>query len=146
MRRIASLAIVAFLAADAGARDVPDPERLLEGLVRQAARMYGEAERPLQVHGLGMTEHIQGSEAVMLLCNLALLVGALGREGEPLMLDSHIRSLPPGVEDGAFVVNARDITDRVRLERRLREPGDRPSLTGASPADETARVLEEEGW
>jgi len=29
------------------------------------------------------------------------------------------------------------------LERRLREPGDRPSLTGASPADETARVLAE---
>ena len=50
-------------------------------LVRQAARMYGEAARPLQVHGLGMTEHIQGSEAVMLLCNLAMLVGALGREG-----------------------------------------------------------------
>ena len=35
----------------------------------------------MQVHGLGMTEHFQGSESVMLLCNLALLVGALGREG-----------------------------------------------------------------
>ncbi len=35
----------------------------------------------MQVHGLGMTEHYQGSEGVMLLCNLALLVGAIGREG-----------------------------------------------------------------
>jgi formate dehydrogenase major subunit len=35
----------------------------------------------MQVHGLGITEHLQGSEAVMLLCNLALLVGAIGREG-----------------------------------------------------------------
>lgn len=50
-------------------------------LVRRAARLYGRATRPMQVHGLGMTEHYQGSEGVMLLCNLALLVGAVGREG-----------------------------------------------------------------
>jgi len=50
-------------------------------LVRRAARMWGGAARPLSVHGLGMTEHYQGSESVMLLCNLAVLVGAVGREG-----------------------------------------------------------------
>jgi formate dehydrogenase major subunit len=49
--------------------------------VRRAARMYGGAGRPMQTHGLGMTEHYQGSEGVMLLCNLALLAGAIGREG-----------------------------------------------------------------
>ncbi len=49
--------------------------------VWHAARLYGTAARPLQTHGLGMTEHYQGSESVMLLCNLALLVGAIGREG-----------------------------------------------------------------
>ena len=49
--------------------------------VWRAARLYGTAKNPLQVHGLGMTEHYQGSESVMLLCNLALLVGAIGREG-----------------------------------------------------------------
>ena len=49
--------------------------------VRRAARLYGTAEHPLQVHGLGMTEHHQGSESVMLLCNLAMLVGGVGREG-----------------------------------------------------------------
>lgn len=49
--------------------------------VRRAARLIGTAERPMQVHGLGITEHHQGSEAVMLLCNLALLTGAIGRPG-----------------------------------------------------------------
>jgi formate dehydrogenase major subunit len=49
--------------------------------VREAARLYGEAARPLMTHGLGVTEHYQGSEAVRLLCNLALLRGAIGREG-----------------------------------------------------------------
>ncbi|MCC6623797.1 MAG: formate dehydrogenase subunit alpha [Deltaproteobacteria bacterium] len=61
--------------ATAEATGVP-PERVWE-----AARIYGTARRPMQVHGLGMTEHYQGSEGVMLLCNLALLVGAVGREG-----------------------------------------------------------------
>jgi formate dehydrogenase alpha subunit len=50
-------------------------------LVWRAASLYGQARRPMQLHGLGMTEHVQGSESVMLLCNLALLVGAFGREG-----------------------------------------------------------------
>lgn len=51
------------------------------GLVRKAARLYASAPRPMQVHGLGVTEHYQGSESVMLLVNLALLVGAFGRAG-----------------------------------------------------------------
>lgn len=50
-------------------------------LVWEAARLYGTAKCPMQAHGLGMTEHFQGSESVMLLCNLALLVGAIGRRG-----------------------------------------------------------------
>jgi formate dehydrogenase major subunit len=49
--------------------------------VREAARLYGRAASPMMLHGLGVTEHYQGSEAVMLLCNLALLAGALGRPG-----------------------------------------------------------------
>ncbi|HET9326066.1 MAG TPA: formate dehydrogenase subunit alpha [Candidatus Eisenbacteria bacterium] len=49
--------------------------------IREAAHRYGKAERPMMLHGLGVTEHFQGSEAVMLLCNLALLRGAVGRPG-----------------------------------------------------------------
>ncbi len=50
-------------------------------LVRRAARLYGKAARPMMVHGLGVTEHFQGSEGVMCLVNLALLTGAIGRVG-----------------------------------------------------------------
>jgi formate dehydrogenase alpha subunit len=50
-------------------------------LVHRAAHLLGRARSPLQVHGLGMTEHHQGSETVMLLCNLAMLLGAVGRPG-----------------------------------------------------------------
>jgi len=50
-------------------------------LVREAARRYARAARPMCMHGLGVTEHLQGSEAVMLIANLALLAGAIGREG-----------------------------------------------------------------
>ncbi len=49
--------------------------------VRRVARLWGKARRPLQVHGLGITEHYQGSESVMLLCDLSLLVGGVGRPG-----------------------------------------------------------------
>jgi formate dehydrogenase alpha subunit len=49
--------------------------------VREAARLYARAARPMMLHGLGVTEHFQGSEGVMLLCNLVLLVGAVGRPG-----------------------------------------------------------------
>ncbi len=49
--------------------------------VRLAARMLATARAPMQLHGLGMTEHVQGSESVMLLCNLALLCGAVGSLG-----------------------------------------------------------------
>jgi predicted molibdopterin-dependent oxidoreductase YjgC len=35
----------------------------------------------MMMHGLGVTEHQQGTEAVTLLCNLALLLGAVGRPG-----------------------------------------------------------------
>ncbi len=50
-------------------------------LIRAAARLYANVKPALQVHGLGMTEHVQGTESVMALVNLALLTGNLGIEG-----------------------------------------------------------------
>lgn len=49
--------------------------------IRAAARLYASVKPALQVHGLGMTEHVQGTESVMGLVNLALLTGNLGIEG-----------------------------------------------------------------
>jgi formate dehydrogenase major subunit len=49
--------------------------------IRAAARLYAQAGPSISFHGLGLTEHIQGTEAVMCLVNLALLTGNLGKPG-----------------------------------------------------------------
>jgi formate dehydrogenase major subunit len=50
-------------------------------LIRQAARIYATAKPAICFHGLGMTEHVQGTEGVMSLSNLALLTGNFGKPG-----------------------------------------------------------------
>jgi len=49
--------------------------------VREAARLYAQAERAMEFHGLGVTEHYQGSRAIMAITALALLTGQVGRPG-----------------------------------------------------------------
>jgi len=49
--------------------------------VYQAALLYGQAERAMEFHGLGVTEHYQGSKAVMLIAALAMMTGNIGRPG-----------------------------------------------------------------
>jgi formate dehydrogenase major subunit len=53
-----------------------DPQDL-----RGAARLYAAAGNGAIYYGLGVTEHSQGSTAVMGIANLAMLTGNLGREG-----------------------------------------------------------------
>ncbi|MEM3096690.1 MAG: formate dehydrogenase subunit alpha [Nitrososphaerota archaeon] len=50
-------------------------------LIRKAARLYALQKPTLSFHGLGLTEHVQGTEGVMCIANLALLTGNVGREG-----------------------------------------------------------------
>lgn len=50
-------------------------------LIRDAARLYASEKPSICFHGLGMTEHIQGTEGVMALVNLALLTGNIGKPG-----------------------------------------------------------------
>jgi formate dehydrogenase major subunit len=50
-------------------------------LVRRAARLYAAGPNGAIYYGLGVTEHSQGSTAVMALANLAMVTGNLGREG-----------------------------------------------------------------
>ena len=52
-----------------------------EARIREAARLYASSKPAMCFHGLGMTEHIQGTEGVMCLVNLALLTGNLGKPG-----------------------------------------------------------------
>ena len=50
-------------------------------LIREAARLYATAKPAMCFHGLGMTEHVQGTEGVMCLVNLALLTDNFGKPG-----------------------------------------------------------------
>jgi len=50
-------------------------------LIRRAARIYATDKPAMCFHGLGMTEHVQGTEGVMCLVNLALLTGNIGKPG-----------------------------------------------------------------
>jgi len=49
--------------------------------VRSAARLYATARNAAIYYGLGVTEHSQGSTAVMAIANLAMLTGNIGRDG-----------------------------------------------------------------
>ncbi|WP_024301884.1 formate dehydrogenase subunit alpha [Pseudogulbenkiania sp. MAI-1] len=49
--------------------------------IRAAARLYAAGRPAMCFHGLGVTEHLQGTDGVMALINLALLTGNLGRAG-----------------------------------------------------------------
>jgi formate dehydrogenase major subunit len=49
--------------------------------IREAARLYVQEGPTMSFHGLGLTEHTQGTEGVMCLVNLALLTGNIGKSG-----------------------------------------------------------------
>ncbi|MFP6807154.1 MAG: formate dehydrogenase subunit alpha [Pseudomonadales bacterium] len=50
-------------------------------LLEAAAIAYGSAAKAMSFHGLGVTEHSQGSKTVMLIANIAMLTGNIGRTG-----------------------------------------------------------------
>jgi formate dehydrogenase major subunit len=52
-----------------------------KNLVRKAALAYAEAPNAMSFHGLGVTEHTQGTHTVMLISDLAMITGNIGRLG-----------------------------------------------------------------
>ncbi|MBI1224669.1 MAG: formate dehydrogenase subunit alpha [Bacteroidetes bacterium] len=48
---------------------------------RAAATTYATAKTAMEFHGLGVTEHYQGTYAVMLLADLAMITGNVGKPG-----------------------------------------------------------------
>ncbi len=50
-------------------------------LVKEAAIAYATANNSMEFHGLGVTEHEQGSKTVMLIADLAMITGNIGRKG-----------------------------------------------------------------
>src|SRR5690606_34054860 len=61
--------------ATAAITGVPAP------LVREAAQLYACVDNAAIYYGLGVTEHSQGSTAVMAIANLAVATGNIGRDG-----------------------------------------------------------------
>ncbi|HRO31241.1 formate dehydrogenase subunit alpha [Citricoccus sp.] len=51
------------------------------GQLEGAAHLYGESRTPMIFYGLGVTEHLHGTDGVRALANLALLCGAVGPGG-----------------------------------------------------------------
>ena len=72
----------AFVAEE---RNSPEASEAITGVpaerVRRAARLYATAGNSAIYYGLGVTEHSQGTTAVMGIANLAMATGNLGREG-----------------------------------------------------------------
>jgi formate dehydrogenase major subunit len=50
-------------------------------LVRAAALEYANAENAMAFHGLGVTEHTHGSKTIMLIADIAMMTGNIGRRG-----------------------------------------------------------------
>ncbi len=74
--------------------------------IRFAARLYASDGPAMSMHGLGLTEHIQGTEGVEALINLALLTGNIGKPGagiNPLRGQNNVQgSAHMGCDPGAL--------------------------------------------
>ena len=82
-------------------------------LIREAARLYATSKPSMCFHGLGVTEHSQGTEGVMCLVNLALLTGNIGKLGtgiNPLRGQNNVQGAAhmgcdPGILTGSISIN-----------------------------------------
>jgi formate dehydrogenase major subunit len=94
--------------------------------IRQAARALAIQRPTMFIHGLGLTEHSQGTEGVMCLVNLALLTGNVGRIGggiNPLRGQNNVQGAAhmgcdPGVLTGGVPLDEH----RTRFEALWKAP------------------------
>lgn len=66
------------------AQDIDELERITgvdKNLVREATKVYAQAKTAMEFHGLGVTEHSQGTYTVMLIADLAMITGNIGKRG-----------------------------------------------------------------
>lgn len=52
-----------------------------KNLVREASMAYAKANAAMEFHGLGVTEHYQGTFTVQLIADLAMITGNIGKKG-----------------------------------------------------------------
>jgi len=53
--------------------------------IQEAARLIGKCGPSLFVHGLGLSELMQGTASVMTLCNLGMITGSIGKPGAGML-------------------------------------------------------------
>jgi len=96
--------------------------------VKRAAQIYGSARNAMAFHGLGITEHYQGSRAVMLLSALAMMTGNIGRAGvgiNPLRGQNNVQGAADmGVQPklGAGYLDISDPKVRAHYEKHYHTP------------------------
>jgi formate dehydrogenase major subunit len=88
--------------------------------------MYASERPSMSVNGLGLTEHVQGTDTVMALINLALLTGNLGRPGagvNPLRGQNNVQGAAHmGCEPGLLTGSTPLATGREVFERTWESP------------------------
>lgn len=91
-------------------------------LIRRAARIYATEKPAMCFHGLGITEHGQGTEGVMCIVNLALLTGNIGKTGtgvNPLRGQNNVQGsaqmgCDPGILTGSISLDVgRELFEKV---------------------------------
>ena len=102
-------------------------------LIRAAARLYATQKPAMCFHGLGVTEHLQGTEGVMCLVNLALITGNIGRPGagvNPLRGQNNVQgSAHMGCDPGILTGSVPLAEHRARFEAAWQAPiSSRPGL------------------
>ncbi|MDX2169452.1 MAG: formate dehydrogenase subunit alpha [Deltaproteobacteria bacterium] len=113
--------------------DVGPAAGVAPALLREAARRYASETPSIAFNGIGMTEHVHGTDGVTALINLALLTGNLGRPGSgvnPLRGQTNVQgAVHMGCEPGALTGSAplRDAAARVAGAWGAPVP-DRPGL------------------
>ncbi len=86
--------------------------------IREAARLYAGAGPSYCAHGLGVTEHVQGTEGVMALVNLALITGNLGKPGtgiNPLRGQNNVQGAAHMGCDPSILTGSASIPERRSL-------------------------------
>lgn len=90
--------------------------------IRRAARLYATAAPAMSVHGLGVTEHLQGTEGVMGLVNLALVTGNIGKPGSgvnPLRGQNNVQGAAQMGCDPSILTGSVAIEERRTLFERV---------------------------
>lgn len=94
--------------------------RLHPHLIRYAARLFAKEAPTWCCHGLGLTEHTQGTENVLALINLALITGNIGKAGagiNPLRGQNNVQgSAVMGCDPSVYTGMASVLTQRDRFE------------------------------